>query len=57
MMPREKIAAGRSHDATPKSRKTSRTDVNFCLDFALLLLFLTVCTLSVILEFGKSIAV
>ena len=51
MMPREKIAVVRSPDATPKPRRISRTDVNFCLDFALLLLFLTVCTLSVILEF------
>jgi hypothetical protein len=32
-------------------RKISRTDVNFCLDVALLCLFLAVCALSVILEF------
>jgi hypothetical protein len=35
----------------PTPRKVSRTDVNFCLDVTLLALFLTVCTLSVILEF------
>jgi len=51
MMPREKIAVARSQVATSKPRKLSRTDVNFWLDFVLLLLFLAVCTLSVILEF------
>jgi hypothetical protein len=33
------------------ARKLTRTDVNFWLDFLLLLLFLALCTLSVILEF------
>ncbi|MGD9637165.1 MAG: DUF4405 domain-containing protein [Pirellulales bacterium] len=33
------------------SRKLTRTDVNFWLDFLLLVLFLALCTLSVILEF------
>jgi len=33
------------------SRKVTRTDVNFCLDALLLVLFVSVCTLSVILEF------
>jgi hypothetical protein len=51
MMPREKTAVVRSKDATPTPRRISRTDVNFGLDFALLLLFLAVCTMSVILEF------
>jgi Domain of unknown function (DUF4405) len=51
MMPREKTSAARPSVATSKPRKISRTDVNFWLDFALLLLFLAVCTLSVILEF------
>jgi hypothetical protein len=51
MMPREKTAVIRSSSVTPKPRKISRTDVNFWLDFALLLLFLTICTTSVILEF------
>jgi len=35
----------------PTPRKISRTDVNFWLDVTLLVLFLAVCTLSVILEF------
>lgn len=35
----------------PASRKFTRTDVNFWLDFLLLVLFLALCTLSVILEF------
>lgn len=41
----------RDRAAGATNRKLTRTDVNFWLDFLLLLLFVAVCTLSVILEF------
>jgi len=37
--------------SAPASHKLTRTDVNFWLDFLLLILFVALCTLSVILEF------
>ena len=47
----EELAPARVRAARPATRKISRTDVNFWLDFLLLALFLAVCALSVILEF------
>ena len=51
MEQKELAAAVRKSPTKSAARKLTRTDVNFWLDFLLLVLFLAVCALSVILEF------